>query len=152
MLAATVTTAINGKAWVPAINSDNRPARLPNKKELETWVPVDKDMEVIATNNGMDPSRLEQWMNELGDAETPLDNEDEVNIGTDVPKDRVMIMRLLHVYRKLSSSTSACPPTTALDLHHHIDAGKEALIMLKRRRQAQTEDKIIDQLAYLLII
>ncbi|KAE9021982.1 hypothetical protein PR003_g2155 [Phytophthora rubi] len=34
MLAATVTTARNGKAWVPAINTGSTTARLPNKKEL----------------------------------------------------------------------------------------------------------------------
>ncbi|KAG6604489.1 Gag-pol fusion protein [Phytophthora cinnamomi] len=48
MLAATVTTARNGRAWVPAINSGELPAKLPNKKQLGTWVPMDSDMSMLA--------------------------------------------------------------------------------------------------------
>ncbi|EGZ21133.1 hypothetical protein PHYSODRAFT_329160 [Phytophthora sojae] len=41
-------------------------ARLPNKKELGTWVPVDDDMQILS----------------MGDSTTPLDDEDELTAST----------------------------------------------------------------------
>ncbi|OWY98471.1 hypothetical protein PHMEG_00030758 [Phytophthora megakarya] len=111
-LAATVTTARNGKAWVPAVNPNSRVAKLPNKKELGTWVPVDQDMTVVEMQNELEPTRLQVWLDEMGDSETPLENEDEVHIETKKPKARELILRLLRVYRQLTGSKSDCPPWT----------------------------------------
>ncbi|GMF53437.1 unnamed protein product [Phytophthora fragariaefolia] len=118
MLAATVTTARNGRAWVPAINSSDKPTKLPNKKELGTWIPVDNDMEIIAMNGELMTERVGQWLDTLGDGETPLDDESDIHVGDEEPSTRVLITMLLRVY----------PP-----------------IMLKRRRQAQMEDHIIEE-------
>eukprot|EP00644_Phytophthora_capsici_P004557 jgi/Phyca11/110929/e_gw1.19.93.1 len=41
--------------------------------------------------------------------------------------------------------TSDCPPPTALNIRHHIDTGDTAPIMMKRRRHAQSEDRIIEE-------
>ncbi|KAE9021238.1 hypothetical protein PR002_g12306 [Phytophthora rubi] len=117
MLAATVTKAYHGRAWVPAINTNGTVARLPNKRELGTWIPLDKEMDILAMNGELRIDRLGEWLNEMGDTATPLENEDEVQIGVE---------------------------DTALDMHHHIDTGDASPIMLKRRWQAQTEDKIIE--------
>lgn len=145
LLAATLTTAHGGRAWVPAINSNGTPARLPNKKELGTWLPVDDDMTILDVNSHMDISRLDEWIKSLGDDETPLDNEDEVQIGVEDPAARELMKRLLRVYRKLSADTSDCPPATALNVQHHIDTGDTAPIMMKRRRHAQSEDQITEE-------
>ncbi|KAE9114009.1 hypothetical protein PF010_g9861 [Phytophthora fragariae] len=145
MLAATVTTARNGKAWVPAINTGSTPARLPNKKELGTWVPVNDDMEILSMSGELDASRVGQWIDDLGDSATPLDDESEVQIGVEEPQARVLVTKLLRVYRKLTRNVGDCPPATALDVHHHIDTGNSAPIMLIRRRQAQMEDQIVDE-------
>ncbi|KAG1703434.1 hypothetical protein DVH05_007382 [Phytophthora capsici] len=112
LLAATVTTARNGRAWVPAINANGTPARLPNKKELGTWLPVDEDMEILDVNQNVDPGRMDKWLNNLGDDETPLENEEEVQIGVEEPEARELVKRLLRVYRKLTSNNSDCPPAT----------------------------------------
>ncbi|KAE8993323.1 hypothetical protein PR002_g20276 [Phytophthora rubi] len=145
MLAATVTTARNGKAWVPAINTGSTSARLPNKKELGTWVPVNDDMEIMSMSGELDASRVSQWIDDLDDSATPLDDENEVQIGVEEPQARVLVTKLLRVYRKLTWNVGDCPPATALDVHHHIDTGNSAPIMLKRRRQAQMEDQIVDE-------
>ncbi|KAE9024579.1 hypothetical protein PR001_g12641 [Phytophthora rubi] len=145
MLAATVTTARNGKAWVPAINTGSTSARLPNKKELGTWVPVNDNMEILSMSGELDASRVGQWIDDLGDSTTPLDDENGVQIGVEEPQARVLVTKLLRVYRKLTRNVGDCPPATALDVHHHIDTGNSAPIMLKRRRQAQMEDQIVDE-------
>lgn len=55
-----------------------------------------------------------------------------------------MIVQLLMVYRQLTANKSDCPPATVLSTEHHIDTGDAAPIMLKRRRQVQTEDEVIE--------
>ncbi|ETP43607.1 hypothetical protein F442_09686, partial [Phytophthora nicotianae P10297] len=106
MLAATVTTANNGKAWVPAINANDVPARLPNKKELGTWIPVEDDMTVLSMNEGMSTGRINEWLDGLGDGVTPLPDESEVHVGVEDPAAREMVLKLLRVYRKLSDNES----------------------------------------------
>ncbi|KAE9324975.1 hypothetical protein PF008_g16990 [Phytophthora fragariae] len=145
MLAATVTTARNGRAWGPAINTGSTSARLPNKKELGTWVPVNDDMEILSMSGELDASRVGQWIDDLGDSATPLDDENEVQIGVEEPQARVLVTKLLRVYRKLTRNVGDCPPATALDIHHLIDTGISAPNMLKRRRQAQLQGQIVDE-------
>lgn len=144
MLAATVTTARGGRAWVPVINGNSAPARLPNKKELGTWVPLEDDMTILAMGGGLSTPRVQRWLNDLGDGDTPLDNEDEVQIGAEEPKDRALMLKLLRVYRKVTTSAGDCPPATILNIQHHIDTGDAAPVLLKRRRQAQVEDEVVD--------
>ncbi|KAE8954377.1 hypothetical protein PR001_g32519, partial [Phytophthora rubi] len=47
MLAPTVTIVRNGKALVPAINANGEDSRLPAKKELGKWVPLDGDVTLL---------------------------------------------------------------------------------------------------------
>ncbi|KAE9064232.1 hypothetical protein PF010_g28689 [Phytophthora fragariae] len=89
--------------------------------------------------------RASAWLEELGESSgEPLDNENEVNIGVDDQGSKQLIVKLLRVYRRLSADTGDCPPATALATEHHIDTGDAAPIMLKRRRQAQSEDAVIE--------
>ncbi|GMF47245.1 unnamed protein product [Phytophthora fragariaefolia] len=145
MLAVTVTTARRGRAWVPALNTNSAPASLPNKKELGTWIPLEEDMTIMAMKGGLDARRVQNWLDDLGDGKTPLDNEDKVQIGSEKAKDRKLMLQLLRVYRKVTTSASDCPPATVLNIQHHIDTGEAAPVLLKRRRQAQTEDEIVDK-------
>ncbi|KAG2923711.1 hypothetical protein PC116_g19019 [Phytophthora cactorum] len=138
MLAVTVTEARNGKAWVPAINASNGLVKLSSKKGLGTWLPLDDDVEVL------EREQLREWLREIGDSETPLDNEDEVRIGIEDEGGRELVRRLLRAYRKQVEDTVDCPPAMALNIEHHIDTGDAAPIMLKRRRQTQTEDAIVE--------
>ncbi|KAE8971594.1 hypothetical protein PR001_g26841, partial [Phytophthora rubi] len=144
MLAATVTTSRNGKAVVPMINVQGGKAKLPSKKELGVWIPLEKDMQVLALSGELDRENLDTWLNALGDTETPLDNEDEVRVGEEDPNARAMVVRLLRAYRDVSKDKGDCPPVTALDVEHHIDTGDAAPIMQKRRRHAQMEDAVIE--------
>lgn len=143
MLSATVTEAHNGKAWVPAINAGRKRVKMPSKKELGRWIPLDADVEVLELNGALQPERLRDWLNELGKDE-PLENEEEAHIGTKDEDDRTLILRLLRAYRHLVKDTGDCPPSTALEVEHHIDTGDAAPIMLKRRRQAQSEDAVVE--------
>ncbi|OWZ08712.1 LOW QUALITY PROTEIN: hypothetical protein PHMEG_00018702 [Phytophthora megakarya] len=144
LLAATVTTAQGGRAWVPAVNTNTKVAKIPNKKELGTWVPLDDDMEILTVSGKLDDERVKNWVEELGDSKTPLPDESEVNIGSNDPETRELVLKLMRVYRSLTANTGECPPATSLNVHHHIDTGEASPIMLKRRCQAQTDDSIIE--------
>ncbi|KAE8904473.1 hypothetical protein PF002_g16817 [Phytophthora fragariae] len=91
-----------------------------------------------------DRDKLDEWLRELGDTETPLDNEGEVRVGEEEPEARAMVIRLLRAYRDVSKDKGDCPPMTALNVQHHIDTGKAAPIMMKRRRHEQMEDATIE--------
>ncbi|KAG3111510.1 hypothetical protein PI124_g961 [Phytophthora idaei] len=136
MLAVTVTEARNGKAWVPAINASNGLVKLPSKRGWGRGF-------LSTTHEVLEREQLREWLREIGDSETPLDNEDEVRIGIEDEGGRELVRRLLRVYRKQVEDTVDCPPAMALNIEHHIDTG-DAAIMLKRRRQTQTEDAIVE--------
>ncbi|KAG3000683.1 hypothetical protein PC120_g20648 [Phytophthora cactorum] len=144
ILAATVMEARNGKGWAPAINANSGRVKLPSKKELGTWIPLDDDVEIPEMHGIMEREQRREWLREIGDSETPLDNEDEVHIGLGDEGGRELIRRPLRVYRKQVKDTGDCPPTTALNIEHHIDTGDAAPTLLKRRRQAQTKDAIVE--------
>ncbi|KAE9178727.1 hypothetical protein PF004_g25397 [Phytophthora fragariae] len=144
MLATTLTKAKDGKVLVPAINVQGGRVKLPAKKELGTWIPVDADMEVLALNGQIDQERLKEWIESLGDGTTPFENEKDVRIGMEEPGARDLILKLLRAYRKVTISEGDCPLVTALDVQHHIDTSSTAPVMLKRRRQAQKEDAVIE--------
>ncbi|KAG3018006.1 hypothetical protein PC120_g10684 [Phytophthora cactorum] len=118
--------------------------KLSHKKELGAWIPMRDDVSVLKMNGELDHGRLHEWLDEMSDSTIPLENEDELHIGTKEPEARSLVTKLMRVYRKLTSNTGDCPPATALPVQHHIDTGTEAPIMLKRRHQAQTEDKIVE--------
>ncbi|OWZ06759.1 Gag-pol fusion protein [Phytophthora megakarya] len=144
MLATTVAEARNGTAWVPAINSSPDEVRLPSKRELGTWIPLDEDMKVLEMNGALQQEKLTAWLNGLDEDDTPLVNEHEMNIGSEERADRALIKRLLQVYREVVADSGDCPPATTLDVEHHIDTGDTAPIMMKRRRMAQTENVVAE--------
>ncbi|GMF28836.1 unnamed protein product [Phytophthora fragariaefolia] len=113
MVVTTVMTSRNGRIWIPAINVKGGKRKLPNKKELGVWIPIEKEM--------------------------------KVRIGEDESGTRILILRLLRAYRGLTKDKGDCPPSTALDVQHHIGTGVAAPIMMKRRRHTQTEDAIIEE-------
>ncbi|GMF20951.1 unnamed protein product [Phytophthora fragariaefolia] len=144
MLAAAVTTVRNGHVLVPAINVYGGRVKLPARKELGTWIPLDAEMELLAMHGAMDRTKLSEWLDTLGDSETPLENEDEAQIEHEEPKVRKLMLRLLRAYREVSVNKGDCPPMTTLDVEHHIDTETAAPILQKRRRHAQAEDAIIE--------
>ncbi|KAE9012989.1 hypothetical protein PR001_g9034 [Phytophthora rubi] len=144
MLAVTVTKAKAGKTYVPVINKRGDRTKLPAKKELGMWTPMDDDMQALKINGQKDKKRLPEWLETLGDSTTPLENEDKVRIDTEGRDGRVLILKLLLAYSKVSSNKGDCPSATTLGVHHHIDMGDAAPIMMIRRRHAQKEDTIIE--------
>ncbi|GMF33950.1 unnamed protein product [Phytophthora fragariaefolia] len=60
------------------------------------------------------------------------------------PDTRALVLKLLRTYRDLANAKEECPPATTLNVEHRIDTGNTALIMMRRRRQAQTEDAVVD--------
>ncbi|KAE9019567.1 hypothetical protein PR003_g13545 [Phytophthora rubi] len=144
MMAATVTTSRHGKARVPLINAQGGRRKLPSKKELGRWIPLEKDIPVLVMSGATDRDKLDEWLRELGDTETSLDNEGEVRVGEEEPEARAMVIRLLRAYRDVSKDKGDCPPMTALNVQHHIDTGKAAPIMMKRHRHEQMEDATIE--------
>eukprot|EP00644_Phytophthora_capsici_P018974 jgi/Phyca11/132517/e_gw1.175.19.1 len=96
-------------------------------------------------NRELQTERVEAWLDNLGDTETPLANEDDVKVGVREENVRDLVLKLLRSYRKLSEAPSDCPPSTTLNVEHHIDTGNAAPILMKRRRQAQSEDAVVDE-------
>eukprot|EP00644_Phytophthora_capsici_P012740 jgi/Phyca11/113017/e_gw1.23.592.1 len=96
-------------------------------------------------NGELRTERLEEWLSELGDTETPLKDEDDVHIGVKDKNARDLVLKLLRSYRKLTEAPKDCPPATTLNVEHHIDTGDASPILMKRRRQAQTEDATIEE-------
>ncbi|KAJ8525256.1 hypothetical protein ON010_g15860 [Phytophthora cinnamomi] len=93
----------------------------------------------------LEAERVKQWIDELGNSTTPLNNESDVHIGVDESNARVLVAKLLHVYRSLTANGRGCPPATTLDVEHHINTGDFGPILMKRRRQVQAEDQIIEE-------
>ncbi|GMF52613.1 unnamed protein product [Phytophthora fragariaefolia] len=85
LLAAAVTKVTNGKALIPAINSYGERIRLPSKRELGVWIPLKQDMELLQMHGELETKRVQKWLAELGDVDTPLDDEHDVDIGTEEP-------------------------------------------------------------------
>ncbi|KAE9058687.1 hypothetical protein PF010_g30906 [Phytophthora fragariae] len=144
MLATTVTRVSGGKALIPAINLRGERTRLPNKKELGVWIPFETDMELLELNNALEPGKVDEWIEALSDTEVPLENESEVRVGSDDDDTRRRGVKLLRAYRGVTTSKGDIPPVTTLDVQHHIDTQGAAPIMLKRRRQAQSEEAVVD--------
>jgi len=87
---------------------------------------------------------VQSWLDDLGDGETPLVDEEVVKVGVPDAGVKQLILQLLRTYQELTENASDGPPATALAVEHHIDTGDAAPIMLKRRRQAQAEDAIVN--------
>ncbi|KAE9038085.1 hypothetical protein PR001_g8115 [Phytophthora rubi] len=139
LLAAAVTKVEKGKALIPAINTHGGCLKLPTRKELGVWVPINQGIELLTMHGELQPERVQAWLDELGDTSTPLDDEHDVDIGAEEPDARALILRLLRAYRVLANTQDECPLATTLKLSTTSTLG-----MPLRRRQAQTEDAIVD--------
>ncbi|GMF37882.1 unnamed protein product [Phytophthora fragariaefolia] len=120
LLAAAVTKVMNGKALIPAINAYGGRIRLPRKLELGVWIPINRDMESLRMYGELETERVQKWLEELGYTDTH------------------------RAYRDLANAQDEYPPTTTLNVEHHIDTRDAASIMMRRRQQTQTEDAIAD--------
>ncbi|EGZ11516.1 hypothetical protein PHYSODRAFT_250699 [Phytophthora sojae] len=96
LLAAAVTKVEKGKALVPVINPYGGRIKLPSRKEL--------DIELLTMHGELQPERVQAWLNELGDTNTPSDDEHDVDIGAEEPDARTLILRLLRAYRDLANA------------------------------------------------
>ncbi|KAE8966466.1 hypothetical protein PR001_g28398, partial [Phytophthora rubi] len=130
---------------VPAVNAKDDKARLPARRELGQWIPLSSDVEVLRMNGELQCGRINEWLDGLGDSQEPLEDEENVNIGVEDEGSRQLITKLLRVYRQLTADKGDCPPATSLSTEHHIDTGDAAPIMLKRRRQAQSESTVVEE-------
>ncbi|GMF22498.1 unnamed protein product [Phytophthora fragariaefolia] len=75
----------------------------------------------------LQPDRIRDWLDELGDSATPLDDEDDIDIGTTEPDERKLMLKLLRAYRDLTNAQGECPPAITLNVEHHINTGDAAL-------------------------
>ncbi|POM79295.1 LOW QUALITY PROTEIN: Hypothetical protein PHPALM_3079 [Phytophthora palmivora] len=100
----------------------------------------------ISTNSKQEWAleRVYQWMMSGEPNSERLDGEDDVNIGVGESDARMLITKLVRDYRELTTTSSDCPPATALDIQCHIDTGDALPIMLKRHRLAQMDDLVVD--------
>ncbi|ETO77107.1 hypothetical protein F444_07655 [Phytophthora nicotianae P1976] len=55
-----------GKVLVPAIKVQGGQVKLPAKKKLGTWVPIDDDMKVLEFNGELKYDKLDEWLRNGG--------------------------------------------------------------------------------------
>ncbi|GMF55255.1 unnamed protein product [Phytophthora fragariaefolia] len=101
-----------GKSWVPAINIRGDKATPPGRRKLGVWIPRDNDLEVLGLGGVMQPAKIIDWLAELDDTTTPLENENEVRVGTEDSTAGDLMIRLLRAYRPLSTHQGNCTPAT----------------------------------------
>ncbi|OWZ09828.1 LOW QUALITY PROTEIN: hypothetical protein PHMEG_00017409 [Phytophthora megakarya] len=144
MLAPAMTKVKNGRAAIPAIYTYGGRVKLPNKRELGVWAPLKQDIELLEMSGELQPEKVRVWLDELGDVNMPLTDESVLDIGTQDGGSRALILKLLRAYRDLDNAQTECAPATTLKVDHRIETGDTAPIMMRRRRQAHTEDAVVD--------
>ncbi|KAE8894692.1 hypothetical protein PF005_g3623 [Phytophthora fragariae] len=90
-------------------------------------------MKLLELNGATSRELVSEWLKKLSLDDTPFEDEQNLNIGTDDEGGRALVIRLLRAYRVVTGGKGACPPATTLDVRHHIDTGNAAPVMLKRR-------------------
>ncbi|GMF46007.1 unnamed protein product [Phytophthora fragariaefolia] len=97
--------------------------------ELELWkrIPIDSSLELLEMKGELRRKRISECLDGLGGSDVPLDDERDVNIGTEDGQSRQLVLKLLRAYWKLPGD---CPPATVLSTEHHIDTGDAGPIML----------------------
>jgi hypothetical protein len=56
---------------------------------------LEEDMELRELSGELDPAKVDEWIDTLGDTDTPLENEDEVRVGSDEESTRAKVLKLL---------------------------------------------------------
>ncbi|KAG6611014.1 Gag-pol fusion protein [Phytophthora cinnamomi] len=72
VVAATVTNVKNGRTLVPVVNAKGERTRLPARRELGEWIPVDGDVELLQMSGELKRERIHEWLDGLGGADEPL--------------------------------------------------------------------------------
>lgn len=143
-LAPTVAVARGGKLRVPVLNALGRRVKLPAREELGKWVPVADDLEVLQLGGELAHEKVEAWVKTLAGSDRCLAVPKDITIGTEDESQRALILKLLASYRDVLESKDDSLPT-AVGVRHHVDTGDHVPIMLKRRRQAQMENEIVEE-------
>ncbi|GMF50459.1 unnamed protein product [Phytophthora fragariaefolia] len=146
MIAPTVDTVRNGMVTIAAVNVEGRREQLPARESLGKWIPTEEDMEFLSMNGELERQRVAEWIATLCDNEAkPLTDEDKIDIGEMEAADRNLVVALLRQYAAVVENKEGCPPLSTTGVEHHINTGKSAPIMLRRRRHAVAENAIIDK-------
>lgn len=145
MLAATVAVVRAGKIVVPVLNVLGHKMKPPAREALGQWIPVDETMELLDISGELNKDCVAQWLNELGDTQTPLVNESQVRLEHLDEDQQKLMMKVLRTYRDIVEPKGDCPPEAATGVLHHIDVQGHAPIQLKRRRHSVTEEEVINK-------
>ncbi|GMF48349.1 unnamed protein product [Phytophthora fragariaefolia] len=142
LLTAVVTKVMSGMAIIPAINTYGGRIKLPSRKGLGVWIPMHEDMELLQMYGELQPQRVQNWLDELGDTSTPLDDELDVAIVTDGQSARELILKLLQAYRDQANAQDECPPPTMSSVTSILENATP--IKMRQRRQEHTAEAISD--------
>jgi hypothetical protein len=133
-----------GKICVPVLNVLGKRTKLPARRDLGTWIPIQEDMEALELGGELDPDRVAQWVKELrgGDA-TPLPNEEEAKIDHLDDEKRDLMLRLLRSFPGVTTADRVCPTSTKTGVRHYIPTGTAAPIRQRRFRNSVHENTVI---------
>ncbi|GMF19541.1 unnamed protein product [Phytophthora fragariaefolia] len=146
MMAPTVDTVRNGMVRIAVMNGEGWREKLPACESLGKWIPIEEDMEIFSMNGELERQRMSEWIATLRDNKAkPLTDEDKLDIGEMEASDRDLVIALLRQYASIVEKKEGCPPLSTTGVEHHINTGKAAPIMFRRRRHAVAENAIIDK-------
>ncbi|KAG6583176.1 RNA-dependent DNA polymerase [Phytophthora cinnamomi] len=144
MLAPTLTTVHDSKVVVPVMSLVVSTTKLPVREALGTLTPTSEDMEVLKVGGMLTRSAVRRWLNGPGRSEKLPSNEQDLDIGGMAEEDKQLLLTLLRRYPTLLEPREGCPPMTTLGVEHEIHTGTEAPVMVRPRRHAHEEQRVID--------
>ncbi|KAE8969503.1 hypothetical protein PF011_g26774 [Phytophthora fragariae] len=146
LMAPTLSTVRGGLVSVAVLNVDGKREKLPAREALGTWMPTDETMELLSMSGELERDRVKEWVMKLRkDDASLLTDEAKLNIGEMEPADKALVVAVLHQYAEVVNKKPGCPPLANTEVQHHINTGDAALIMLRRRRHAVSENSVMDK-------
>ncbi|GMF51205.1 unnamed protein product [Phytophthora fragariaefolia] len=124
MMAPTIDTVHGGRVRIAVLNVEGRREKLPARKALGTWIPVEDEMQILSLNGELERARVAEWVATLRKEDAaPLKNEEQLDIGEMEAADRDLIVTLLRQYADIVEKKEGCPSLSTTGVVHHINTG-----------------------------
>lgn len=131
LIPPSVARIRDGVVRVPVVLVGGKRHKLPAKKQLGTWDPIEGEFELLTVDQSLNQDEIVQWLATLGNTEEPLEQEERIRIGTENPEERDMVLKLLRAYGDVIKDKGDCPPVAAIPIERHIDTQGHRPMMLK---------------------
>ncbi|KAJ0391766.1 hypothetical protein P43SY_010693 [Pythium insidiosum] len=146
MAPRTVTLVQQGHVTVPVLSVLGKTTKLPARRQLGVWVPLNKNMEVLEERGDLTRGRVKQWIARLREGTSmPLPNESDLQLEHLGKGDAELVRQVLRAFPGVVSEATVCPPLTKTGVEHHIPTGTAAPILHRAWRKSVAENAIVDE-------